>query len=144
MYLSFEPYCVFCCVRILIEADIGMFILKEGHYGIIVFWCDGGTFLMSDLWPIGVIIYGARPPNPLLTLRKSGSIYGHHLHLELRQQCAVTAGGPMNQTLLTTWRVTDTRWIPSAGERPLCEGKCRPAVEIKDGIIGISQQVEMK
>lgn len=40
----------------------------------------------------------------------------------------------MNQTLLTTWRVTDTRWISSVGERPLGAGKCRPAAEIENGI----------
>lgn len=65
---------------------------------------------MFDLRPIEVIIYGACSPSPPALPEEIRLIYGHHLHLlKLKQQCVVTAPGLMNQTLLTTWRVTDTR-----------------------------------
>lgn len=108
-----------------------------GRYSFLMWW--PAVLYVSPLTSWGDNLRRTTPsPSRTLPLspRKSDWIYGHHLHLpELKQHCVVTAPGPMNQTLLTTRRVTDTRWISSGAERPLgVGGKCRPAAEIGSGI----------
>lgn len=102
--------------------------MSLGHYSILMWW--GGILYVSPLtyWS------NHAPPALLLSLRKSGWICDHHLYLFKINKCLVIAPGLMNQTLSTTWRVMDTRWISTGGERPLGVGECRPAAEIESGI----------